>query len=52
MVSPPRGGHPVFPLAQNGHMSRSKPSYGTVSLIYISISFALVAYVFSLACGA
>ena len=48
MVSPPRGGHPVFPLAQNGYMSRSKSSYGTVSLTF-NILFTLVAYISPLA---
>ena len=50
MVPPPRCRHSVFPLAQNGYMSRSKSSYGTVSLIS-NISFALVAYISPLACG-
>jgi len=38
MVPPHRGGRPVFPLAQNGYMSCSQPSYGTVRLIY-AVSF-------------
>lgn len=50
LVPPPRGGHPVFPIAQNGYMSRSKPSYGTVSLTF-NMFFALVAYISPLTSG-